>query len=335
MRSKSVFERGAGFCTAQGVWSRDRSEYLGAVSEGVRRSRLVSTAISQTPRCGAVWLAAAMCPVPASLPAGCVPSQQLAPSEDARRSTFIELYPVDVRIRRVNWHMRSRASPSSARGAVDAFSDKSRARLRFTAANAAQPFISQFCLTYHAEYGVGADVKADLNRFLTWFRKHFRCIKYLWVLEFQTRGFPHFHLFLSCAPDRVMGLRMAHAWSRIAGRGSRHHRRFHAKKKNFIAWKMDTASYLTKYIDKTAQKHVPDSFGWVGRFWGSSRAVVAPPLYVDERFYDRRELARLVRGIGRWHEARLRKHGRRSFVRRSHNSRLVPSGAAVLVRLLE
>lgn len=43
---------------------------------------------------------------------------------------------------------------------------------------------------------------------------------------------------------------------------------------------MGSATYLCKYLDKEAQKAVPEGFVNFGRFWGNSRTLVPAPITV-------------------------------------------------------
>jgi hypothetical protein len=88
------------------------------------------------------------------------------------------------------------------RRAVRAFSEASRRRLEFIAANTATVFRSLLSLTYHApacswsnpeeNAHVAKRSKTDLNRFLSCLREELG--SYLWVQEFQKRGAIHCHV---------------------------------------------------------------------------------------------------------------------------------------------
>jgi hypothetical protein len=206
---------------------------------------------------------------------------------------------------------------------IQGFSDKSRRRLRFLAGNTSSPLISQFCLTYHRTTPDGRTVKKHLNAWLTRLRRRFPGVHYLWVLEFQTRGVPHFHVWLSL-PHYMRGLQLelAESWHRIAEPDSPEHLAFHLHHKNLIAWDMRSPGYLCKYLDKQSQKAVPLGFVGCGRFWGNSRGLLAIPdgisaadldhltiETVDEETGEIREThaaTTLLRTIGKLHERKLR-----------------------------
>lgn len=191
-----------------------------------------------------------------------------------------ELYPVSIKILR-----ERRISLQSKRGLrreISSFSLGSKKRLRFTASNASPPLISHFLMTYHQRCPDGREVKSDLNSFLTSLRRANLNVGYLWILEFQKRGVPHIHLWLTSEVSYSLHQFLAGRWNAIAEPGSSEHLRFHLHEKNFIAWEMRSARYLCKYLDKSRQKEIPVGFLGVGRFWGSSRGLVSVPSIVSD-----------------------------------------------------
>lgn len=169
------------------------------------------------------------------------------------------------------------------RGAIDSFSHKSRKRLRFSVLNSFPFLITQFCCTYHkSPPASGTELKKHLNAFLTRIRKNVKC-QYLWILEFQNSGNPHFHIFLTVPRNDQLHEYLAKTWNRITNETPTHYH-FHRHSKNFIDWEMGNGAYTTKYLDKSSQKNVPEGFGKVGRFWGCSRGLVPPPeIFTPER----------------------------------------------------
>lgn len=279
-----------------------------------------------------------------------------------------EVYPRSVRV------VRPFQAPSGRRGglrsAVDGFSDSSRRRLRRVASEAGEQLKSQFCLTYHETRPDGAQVKAHINAWLTWLRREVKGVKYLWVLEFQKRGVPHYHVFLSLEAQKSSTLheRMAYQWHKITGETSLQHLSFHWNAKNWISWDMGGGSYVCKYLEKENQKHVPDGFGWVGRFWGASRGLMPDPYTLS--VYDFRALclqdeygmvsretlttqeghtieviqgaagrdvaARLIRTLGNFQKSRQRRYGiSKRHLSQVKTSKWVQDGAAVFWKLVD
>jgi hypothetical protein len=75
-----------------------------------------------------------------------------------------------------------------------------RAGLKFTLRNALCDWLSFSTLTYPNSFpSDGRVCKKHLNLLLTHLRADDPGIKYVWFMEFQARGAPHFHLFTTCA----------------------------------------------------------------------------------------------------------------------------------------
>lgn len=189
------------------------------------------------------------------------------------------------------------------RGEIKEFSKKSRQRLAFVACNTDVVFKTMLTLTYPGEYSTdGAQVKANLRAFLEWLTRDLGSRpSYLWFLEFQQRGAPHFHILLSWALPliwvdetimvngrkitrkrqnhanrqavKAFRFRVSAAWYRIVGSGDTRHlaagtRVEHVRKPD------GAARYAVKYALKMRQKTCPKEYRNVGRFWGYSRDVL-------------------------------------------------------------
>lgn len=261
------------------------------------------------------------------------------------------VYPSAVKIVRTGYGQSTDISPPE-RTEIQGFSDHSRRRLRFLAGNPSSPLISQFCMTYHRNSPDGRTVKKHLNSWLTALRRRFPDVHYLWVLEFQTRGVPHFHVWLNL-PHNLPGLHeiLAKSWHRIAEPDSPEHLAFHLHPRNFIAWDMRSPGYLCKYLDKQSQKAIPPGFTGCGRFWGNSRGLLATPddisaadldhlttETVDEETGEIREIhaaTTLLRTIGKLHERKLKRSPWRSRARTGSTSYTLQTSAPAFRRLLD
>lgn len=189
-----------------------------------------------------------------------------------------EIFPTATRVVRPGTGKMNSPPPDRSGTTLEGFSDKSRANLRFFAENSKLPLVSQFGLTYHNEWPTdGRTSKAHLNAWLTAVRRLLPDVGYLWLLEFQKRKAPHYHVFLTVPPDEQIRLKLAEAWCRITSPGDSEALRFHQDRRNWIAWEMQTANYLCKYLDKEAQKDIPDGYSNFGRFWGNSRNIKPVP----------------------------------------------------------
>ena len=193
----------------------------------------------------------------------------------------LEVFPVSLRVKRPGSGNPNQPPPDRSASAIGSFSENSRRRLRFRALNASPALVSQFGLTYHRDWPTdGRLSKAHLNAWLTALRRLLPGVGYLWLLEFQKRNAPHYHVFLTVPPDEETRLKLAAAWCRITSPGDPEALRFHQDQRNWIAWDMGTGSYLCKYLDKEAQKAVPEGYHGFGRFWGNSRGLEADPIAI-------------------------------------------------------
>lgn len=232
--------------------------------------------------------------------------------------TRFELLPSDVRVvRDYGPQPQPEHLKDARRGEVQMFSAKSASRLTRLARNAFPALVSQFCLTYHQRNPDGATAKKHLDAWLAALRRAAPGVGYLWILEFQTRGVPHFHVWLTVPYSEALWKRLGRAWNRIAEPDSPQHLWWHTEERldartgkvqrSMLDWEMKGAGYLRKYMSKEAQKCVPDGFGWVGRFWGASRGLVPDPVTLEASDLTA-PIEDITRTISKWLESR-RKRG--------------------------
>lgn len=227
-----------------------------------------------------------------------------------------ELLPADVRVVR---DLGPQPEPpqlrDTRRGAIQMFSPASASRLTRLARNAFPALISQFCLTYHEANPDGKTAKRHLDRWLKSLARAAPGAGYLWILEFQTRGVPHFHVWLTVPFSEALWKRLGAAWNRIAEPSSPEHLWWHTEERrgpggkvqrSMLDWDMKGAGYLRKYMSKEAQKCVPEGFGWSGRFWGASRGLVPEPVTLEASDLSL-PVADVTRTISKWVEARRRR----------------------------
>jgi hypothetical protein len=175
--------------------------------------------------------------------------------------------------------------------------------------------ITQMCLTYHEAQPSGEQAKKHLHAWLAALRRACPGVGYLWILEFQSRGRPHFHVWITAPYSGDLWQRLGTAWNRVAEPESPQHLWWHTEprfdkykgiQQSMIPWEMNGAGYLRKYMSKEAQKCVPEGFGWVGRFWGSTRNLVPDPIELDADTLSI-PTTDLTRTISKWVEARRRR----------------------------
>jgi hypothetical protein len=200
-----------------------------------------------------------------------LPEYCFVPSETV---TYYRVFASDVYICRHSPEIPPPESPNSTRSAVYEFTTKSKANLKHICDNSGHRVKSQLCLTYHAPFPTdGKASKRHLNRFLKVLNRRFPGLGYIWVLEFQERGAPHYHLFLTIEPNREIQEKLATAWVRITN-GTPEQHEWHMRRATWKEWKMSSAYALKQYAVKAAQKDVPPEYVNVGRFWGNSQNMI-------------------------------------------------------------
>jgi len=181
-------------------------------------------------------------------------------------------------------------SSAGNRKQITKLSKKSLKELNHTMQCTNIEFCSMATLTYPRFYPRGGkETKKDFAYMLRWFKKF--SDNYLWFLEFQKRGAPHFHLLLetSCITpamrvglafrwiDRVVG--QEYWWSNVpAGEQTTELRKFFNFAIGDSVWELikspdGARRYVAKYAQKPAQKQVPLGYSDVGRFWGATADV--------------------------------------------------------------
>lgn len=193
------------------------------------------------------------------------------------------------------------------RGAIRKFSRRSSKRLRFLVRNTANMWKSMITLTYPAEYpSDGKTVKKHLNVFLNYLRR--KKIKYVWVLEFQERGAPHFHILTDS--DDILSLDnkavISKRWFDIVGSGDPRHLAA-GTRVDVIVSEDELLRYLSSYATKLLQKTPPPGYENVGRFWGASRGLLYFSYIQVLKCYE--DASRHLRLLNRWYKALLRSWG--------------------------
>ena len=194
---------------------------------------------------------------------------------DGRKSRFtpdgemeVEIWSNHVKVKRQS----SVVHASAKRGEVLGLSSKSSRRFRWAIENTPQ-LLSEgvlfASLTYPSVYPKdGRKVKRHLDNFGK------RCIRagafFAWVLEYQSRGAPHFHL-LARFPEswEIAQTRewIARNWFEVVASGDEKHLQAGtsvevARNRNGVGF------YLSGYLGKESQKTIPEDVTLPGRMWG-------------------------------------------------------------------
>lgn len=223
--------------------------------------------------------------------------------------------------------IRSSVPPAGGtRGIIRGLSAAARRRLlrvliRLAPPSSGSSFVG---LTYH--HGHGEDPgrwHTHLDNFLRELRDVYGAFgpEWLWVLEAQQRGAPHFHVLIiwKRAPHPIQFRRwVARTWHRIADPSSPEHAKAGTSCDAVVpddrrAVRRLTA-YLTKYLGKSEQKAFIDKeTGELlpsGRMWGKTHTLLLDEQSVVSLTAD--ELAQFARRIRRWGASSsfLRKFGK-------------------------
>lgn len=197
---------------------------------------------------------------------------------------------------------------NAKRGKIVKLSTKSLTRLILVAQTTPVKFSSMLTLTYPAQYAQdGIEIKKDLSYIIKYMTRTHMLNNYLWFLEFQTRGAPHFHILSDNGVITPEWRRdAAWAWAKrvVYVDVMANHRgmvpplseeslnriynteltKCFKVNADITAWQYlrsdeGARHYVTKYAVKQFQKVVPPLYANVGRFWGANRNVKPDPVW--------------------------------------------------------
>ncbi|MBI5945362.1 MAG: hypothetical protein HY864_13415 [Chloroflexi bacterium] len=167
------------------------------------------------------------------------------------------------------------------RGEISAFSVRSRSRLNRKISMITHNSLPLFVtLTYHLEIPQNFEgYKYHLHHFFIRLLQKFPKAGIIWKLEYQWRGYAHFHLFVWNVSEDDLKAFVPRVWNEIAGYGSEDHLKWHQGLlgngnehcvQSIRSWN-GVKSYASKYFAKIEN----DKVG--GRVWGirgSHREIV-------------------------------------------------------------
>ncbi|MCK5506205.1 MAG: hypothetical protein KAJ10_13655 [Thermodesulfovibrionia bacterium] len=165
-------------------------------------------------------------------------------------------------------------------------------------------------LTYHHGHEVDTSIHRDhFHNFLTQLRVLDDNIQYIWRLEYQKRGAPHYHLILFPSlslrrfPDLWYSGRLTFIWHSISDPDSIAHSKYGFKLTSIKSYQM-ACSYISKYCGKVdVINEVKTGF----KQWGNSRNL---PIQVNLRLdVDREKAYNYLEIIRTW----LLKQGKAQF----------------------
>ncbi len=182
------------------------------------------------------------------------------------KSTFIEEIPPE--------HIYGK------REKIYRFSDASRLRLlRFLASLPFNDLGRKYflTLTYHNIYPHNSRVaKADLHLFLIRLQRKYPGVRYIWKMEFQDRGAPHFHIILFVSKKiKIKNMyrfkkNMYDLWLPSLHCGCRYCQKHAVLLKELKGFRR-VSYYMSKYLAKVDYSEKIDE---TGRFWGRSDSLL-------------------------------------------------------------
>lgn len=204
----------------------------------------------------------------------------------------ISLYENALSFQRPGKYEAPGTPPTREEGDISSFSQSSRRRLIKKMLKLERSRLSDglfVTLTYHREWPTDRkELKRQLNTFLQSLRRRYPGLRYIWRVELQKRGAPHFHLLLwRSAADEWENQEDQHrwltsTWQRVSGCTTRAHARHGVDVQRLTSWR-EALAYTSKYVAKTDDV---DEAPRLGRRWGASESLPCAPsvrLHVNER----------------------------------------------------
>lgn len=200
-----------------------------------------------------------------------------------RKSVKIEIYRNGIKCKFRNYN-ELQEDEKNRRGIVTIFSRKSMQRLAWIYSQG--PWVSMLTLTYHTDFPDWKKSKEQLNHIIKEMR--YNNIKYLWVVEFQKRGFPHYHIWMDKHFVDGEWKKFSKLWLKLTKEynGTQEAKNFHLNDRSYTKWDVRfDLNYAAKYAQKQNQKWLPKGIENYGKWWGSSRNIIIPERE-DESDYD-------------------------------------------------
>jgi hypothetical protein len=200
-------------------------------------------------------------------------TREAAPLSKMHKSPFVE-WAAGGGLLKVHNGKENTAPKGGKRGKVTTFSYASRRRLMYTIARIRldAPLPMFVTLTYPEKFPSPMESKKHLDIFNKRLVRAFPDAGFIWKLEPQQRGAPHYHLLVWGVSEHDLFMFTVSAWYEIAGDGDNRHLAFHMGGLgnqpcvSAVRSRKGVMQYAAKYLGKTF-----DVAGWdeiyPGRFW--------------------------------------------------------------------
>jgi hypothetical protein len=196
-----------------------------------------------------------------------------APLSTVHKTPFVE-WASGGGLLKVSKGIVSEAPKGGKRGKISGFSFASRRRLMQTIArirlDAELPMF--VTLTYPDKFPSPIESKKHMDLFRKRLLRTFPDIGYIWKLEPQERGAPHYHMLVWGVSEHDLFMFTISAWYEIAGGGDNNHLAFHMGGLGNKPCVQEVYSregvmrYASKYLGKTFEVAGWDEV-YPGRFW--------------------------------------------------------------------
>ena len=192
------------------------------------------------------------------------------------KSSLITVYPHCIVYLPKRRYKSFKSSRVPKRGPISDFTRRSRFRLFTTLAKIDdnpkfQPIF--VTLTYHyGHINAPQSTKSQLHNFLVQLRNYDPGVQFIWRIELQKRGAPHYHMIIFPSSLCVSAgtpsyqLEISRIWHSIADPKSRRHKDFGCKIKVITSYRMACA-YVSKYVAKVGNDNTEDH---QGKHWANS-----------------------------------------------------------------
>lgn len=223
-------------------------------------------------------------------------------------SLIIQCYKKDIVLKFKNAYLIKKSKQQKSRREIKNFSWRSQRRLRLAIRNTSHLWKIFVDLTYPKNYpSDGKKVKKHLDTFIKRLTRYYQTIKFLWVIEFQDRGAPHFHILTNEPIDKNW---LSQNWYEVVNSGDEKHLKA-GTRVELIRDESQAIAYVSSYLKKLKQKIVPKTYRNIGRFWSHSSNTLKSldyEIYFEDRNKVRniRKLKRNIRTLRRWYFAKLR-----------------------------
>lgn len=164
------------------------------------------------------------------------------------------------------WMHKHTVRKQAKRGKIKGYTAKSRKRFLEMMAKTDQKELPIFItLTYPKIFPEAKDTKKHLDNFIKRMRRrHGIGIGYVWKLEKQKRGAPHYHLFMWGLNRKELFMNISQDWYEIVGSGDPKHLAAGTKYEQILN-RNGLMKYASKYLAKIDKEFDEEE---MGRIWG-------------------------------------------------------------------